>query len=122
MELPGVLKNAGCEVDVYCVAGSWAIQNTAHCRWVPANENESLFVRDLLTFVEENGAEYNWIIPGDDPLIRLLNEQITSEELFYKIMPLTNIENRELLGSKGGFSTLCKKYNINTPNHLLQKP
>ena len=34
-------------------------------------------------------------------------------------MPLTKIENRELLGSKAGFSNLCTKYNIKTPRYLI---
>jgi biotin carboxylase len=36
-------------------------------------------------------------------------------------MPLSKIENRELLGSKAGFSNLCAKYGIRTPRFLIYK-
>jgi predicted ATP-grasp superfamily ATP-dependent carboligase len=37
-------------------------------------------------------------------------------------MPLCKIENRELLGSKAGFSSLCAKYDISTPRFLIYQP
>jgi len=122
LELPAVLKKAGCTVDIYSKKNAWALQNSSYSKWIAANEHDDLYIRELLDFVDKNGDEYNWIIPGDDPLIRLLNEHLQSEKLFYKIMPLTKIENRELLGSKAGFSNLCKQYNIKTPRFLIYNP
>jgi predicted ATP-grasp superfamily ATP-dependent carboligase len=121
-ELPGVLKKGGCTVDVYCIKDSWALQNTSYARWIPANEDAGTFIEELLEFVTTNGDQYDWIIPGDDPVIRLLNDRLSSEDLFYKIMPLTKIENRALLGSKAGFSTLCEKYGIKSPRHIIYNP
>jgi predicted ATP-grasp superfamily ATP-dependent carboligase len=122
MEIPELLKNGGCSVDVFCIANSWAIQNKAHDRWIEGPEGEEPFINQLLQYITTNGSEYDWIIPGDDAIIRLLNERIDNESDFYKILPLTKIENRELLGSKAGFSKLCKKYNITTPKYLIYTP
>ncbi len=119
MELPGILKNGGCTVDIFCIKDSWALQNESYDKWIEASIDEASFVKELLTYIEKNGANYQWIIPGDDIIIRILNEQPLSEALFYKIMPLTKIENRQLLGSKAGFSELCNKYSIKTPKYLI---
>jgi predicted ATP-grasp superfamily ATP-dependent carboligase len=119
IEIPAILRDAGCAVDIFCVKNSWAIQNSAHVKWIEASEDQATFVDQILTYVGVNGGDYDWIIPGDDIIIRLLNERISDEKTFYKILPLTKIENRELLGSKAGFSSLCTKYNIKTPRYLI---
>jgi len=54
-------------------------------------------------------------------VLEILNERITEEQLFYKMLLLTKIENRALLGSKAGFSNLCAKYGIKTPAYLVFK-
>ena len=118
-EIPVVLKNAGCEVDIYAAKGSWVLANRFHDKWIEASIDENKFTDDLLTFLERHAHEYNWIIPGDDIIIRQLNDRITSDELFRKVMPVTKIENRALLGSKAGLSALCKQYNIKTPKYLI---
>ncbi len=119
IELPAVFKQAGFDVDLYCRKGSWVLENEFYDRWIEAGEHDETFVPDLLAFVEQQGKDYFWIIPGDDIIIRMLNDVISSEEMFYRIMPLSKIENRELLGSKVGFSNLCEKYNISTPRFLV---
>lgn len=119
MEIPAMLKNGGCAVDIFCIKDSWALQNSFYDKWIQATENEAGFITELLAYIEKNGENYEWIIPGDDIIIRLLNEQALTEKQFYKIMPLTKIENRALLGSKAGFSELCRKYNIKTPRYLI---
>jgi len=119
MELPVVFKQAGCTIDIFCIEDCWALQNQFHDKWIQANKDEQTFLEELLIYVKQNGNDYNWIIAGDDLIIRLLNEAIEDEDLFYKLLPLTKIENRELLGSKAGFSNLCKKYDIETPRFLI---
>lgn len=121
IEIPAILKNGGCQVDVFCSEHSWAIQNSAHNAWIPAPTEEKAFVAQLLDLVQNGKTKYDWIIPGDDIIVRLLNEQITDEHLFYKLLPLTKIENRALLGSKAGFSSLCSQYGVQTPAYLIYK-
>ena len=121
IELPVLIKNGGCTLDIFCYKGSWALQNKFHDQWIEANEDPAVFLEELLEFIDKNGTGYDWIIPGDDIIIRLLNDEIKDEALFYKIMPLTKIENREILGSKAGFSSLCTKYDIKTPRYLIYR-
>ncbi len=119
MEFPAIFKKAGCTIDVFCAKDSWAIQNTFYDTWIDSGNNNDQFVDNLLNYIAKYGDKYNWFLPGDDKIVRLLNENITDEALFYKLLPLSKIENRELLGSKAGFSNMCKKYNIETPKYLV---
>ena len=122
MELPAVFKSAGCQLDVFCAKDSWVLQNHSYDNWIEAPADEKTFLEKLFRFVEQNGDNYNWIIPGDDIILRLLNDTITDEKLFYKLLPMSKIENRELLGSKAGFSNLCAKSNVSTPRFLVYDP
>ncbi len=119
MELPAVFKQAGCSTDLYCKKGSWVLESEFYDNWIEAKEDDTVFLDELFDFIKRNGDNYQWIIPGDDIILRLLNDTITSEALFYKIMPMNKIENRELLGSKDGFSNLCAKYDISTPRFMI---
>lgn len=119
IEIPAILKNAGCTVDIFSVKGSWVLQNKYYGSWIEGSADAGIFLNELLAYIDKNSGKYNWIIPGDDAIIRALNDRITSEPLFYKVMPLTKIENRELLGSKAGFSQLCARHNILTPRYLI---
>jgi hypothetical protein len=89
-----LLSDGGCSVDIYCVKDSWVLQNSFYDKWIPASDNTEVFMKELLDLINKSGDHYKWIIPGDDPVVRLLNDAITSEELFYKVLPLTKIENR----------------------------
>ena len=119
IEIPAILSNAGCTVDIFSVKDSWVLQNKQYDTWIEGSADAVIFIDQLLSYIEKNSDKYNWVIPGDDAIIRSLNERITSETLFYKVMPLTKIEHRQLLGSKAGFSELCAKYNIKTPRYLI---
>lgn len=119
MELPGVMREAGCSVDVFCKKGSWVLQTDLYDNWIEAKEEEKAFMAQLMDFVATKGNDYQWIIPGDDIILRLLNDSITDEALFYKMMPMCKIENRSLLGSKAGFSQLCQQYGIETPRFMI---
>jgi len=119
MEIPAVLKNGGCNVDIFCTKDSWVLNNKFYENAIIADADGDTFVNELLAYIEKNKDRYDWIIPGDDIIIRLLNEKITSEEVFYKIMPLTKIQNRDILGSKKGFQELCDLYNIKAPRYMI---
>ena len=121
-ELPIVLQNAGCSVDIYCAKGSWILNSSFYNNWIEASSNEEVFVKELLALVQQNDSAYQWIIPGDDIILRILNDRQLPEALFYKLLPLSKIENKELLGSKAGFSSLCTKYDIDTPRYLIYNP
>lgn len=48
-------------------------------------------------------------------------EYIQTEELFKVILPISKIENREMLSSKAGFSNVCERNNILSPKFLYTR-
>lgn len=119
MELPFVFKSAGCSVDIFSRPKAWVLESSFYDKWIEAPASDDDFVKVLFKLVEDNGNDYFWIIPGDDIILRVLNDTIQSEALFHKVMPLSKIENRVLLGSKAGFSELCDKYGVETPKFMI---
>ena len=119
MEIPHLLKKGGCTVDLFCTADSWVLDNDAYEHAYIAEQDPENFCEKLLNYLKLYKNNYQWIIPGDDIIIRILNEKIKDTTLFYKVMPLSKIENRELLGSKKGFSELCTNHGIRTPKYLV---
>jgi predicted ATP-grasp superfamily ATP-dependent carboligase len=62
---------------------------------------------------------YDWIIPADEKLLNVLNDRIHNEEIFYRILPFTKIENRDILASKAGLSRICDKHGIASPKYIV---
>lgn len=118
-EVPAILHKGGCAVDIYAAKESWVLANSFYNNWIEAPRDINQFVDALIPFLEKNAANYSWIIPGDDIIVRLLNDRITSQDLFLKVMPLTKIENRAVLGSKAGLTEMCAKYGIKSPRELV---
>lgn len=116
-EVPYIVKKGGFGVDVFCGDKSWLLKNRFYDNWIPAKGNAEDYGRQLIELVKS--SNYDWIILGDEKIIKLLNDTVTDEKLFYKILPLTKIENREMLSSKGGLSNVCIKYNVRTPGYLV---
>jgi len=115
-EIPFIFKKAGCIVDVYCTRKGWLLSNSFHDKWIESSEDEKQFQDKLIGIANTN--EYDWIVPMDDECVKTMNNCITSEDTFKKILPLTKIENREILSSKIGLSNACKKHNIPTPGYV----
>ncbi|MDD2797465.1 MAG: ATP-grasp domain-containing protein [Bacteroidales bacterium] len=117
-EIPYMFKKAGCTVDIFCGEESWLRSNKFHDHWIEIEGTHDQFAAKLFEVVEQNPDKYAWILLLDDATVKVMNDRITSEDLFKKFMPLTKMENRELLSSKLGLSVLCEKYNILTPKFL----
>lgn len=118
-EIPALINNAGCKLHIYAAKDRWVLANKSYDKWIEAPEEDSALLPHLLQFLDQHAEEYDWIVPGDDITIRRLNEVIADERLFYKVMPLTKIENRDILGSKAGLVKICNKYGIKSPRQLV---
>lgn len=115
-EIPFIFKKAGCIVDVYCTPKGWLLSNSFHDKWIDAPIDEKEFQHKLIAIADSN--EYNWIALMDDECVKTMNSCIITEDTFRKILPMTKMENRDILSSKIGLSTVCKKYNIPTPGYV----
>lgn len=117
-EVPYVLKCGGCDVvDILCSTESSLLHNRFYDNWISYDKEKEDYANKLLATVEENN--YDWIILGDEHILKLMNERITSEEVFKKVMPLKKIENRMILSSKVGLSDVCERLSITTPKYLV---
>lgn len=116
-EIPYIYKKAGCLVHVYCIKDGWLQTNKFHDKWIEAPANKELFLKGFIEIVNSN--DYNLILLTDEPLLKILNEEIDNEELFIKVMPLIKIENRKMLSSKIGFSDFCISNDIQTPKYAI---
>ena len=114
-EIPYVLYKGGCQVDVLCSQNSWLLKNSFFHNWINIS-NLSDYPQKLTSLAST--GQYDWIIPGDEELLNFLNKHISDESMFYKILPLNNIRNRGILGSKKGLSELCDKLSIISPKTL----
>jgi hypothetical protein len=117
-EIPFMFKRAGCEVDVFCDHASWLLSNKYFDNWIESGDNPETFKNDLIALIENDPDHYDWVVLLEDIIVKLLNESITEEWLFKKILPINKIENREVLSSKIGLSVICQKYGIATPRFL----
>ncbi|EHQ28221.1 ATP-grasp domain-containing protein [Mucilaginibacter paludis] len=117
-EIPFMFKRAGCQVDVFCNETSWLLSNRYHDNWIKSSEDHETFKDQLLKLIDEKPDHYNWIVPLEDITIKLMNDAILSEDIFKKILPINKIENRDLLSSKAGLSSVCQKYGITTPRFV----
>ncbi len=118
-ELPFVLNKGGCSVDVYCSKKSWLICNSFYHNWIECSDNVEEYVKGLVELSMKKEDPYDWIIPADEKLLNVLNDRIKEEEIFYRILPLTKIENRNILASKAGLSKICNKYGVPTPKYIV---
>ncbi|MEA5427133.1 hypothetical protein [Arcicella lustrica] len=118
-EIPSIFKRAGCTVDIFCSEKSWLKSNKFHDNWIQASEEEESFKYELADYVKKNPDKYNWILLLDEFTLKLMNNFIGDDPfLFEKLLPITKIENREVLSSKIGMSRACSRYNITTPRFI----
>lgn len=117
-EIPFMFKRAGCSVDVFCNKTSWLLTNQYHDNWIESSEEHEMFKNQLLQLVNDKPDHYDWIVLLEDITIKLMNESIDSEAIFKKVLPITKIQNRDILSSKAGLSSVCEKYGIATPRYV----
>ncbi len=117
-EVPFMYKKAGYKVVVFCCDTCWLRSNSFFDEWIDVNKDKETFANSLIQLIKEKGNQFDKVVLLDDETIKLMNEHITDESLFVKIMPLNKIENRGMLSSKIGMSTVFEKYNITTPRYL----
>ncbi len=117
-EMPYLFSNAGAHVSVMCHKTSWLLKNSFYDTVVLFSDPALLeCAREIIQHVQE--IPYDWIIIGDDEMLRALNLLIQDEDLFKKLLPLTSSKNRNMIGSKSGLSVLCTLYGLTTPAYAV---
>ena len=119
-EIPAIFKRGGClQVDLLCNKEAWLTSNRYYDNWIEIKDGTDEVAKQIIQLAQDKTKNYDRVILLDDLIIRLMNESVESEDLFKKILPLTKIENREMLSSKAGFSNVCERNNILSPKFIL---
>lgn len=117
VEIPFILKKAGCKIDIYCSRNSWLLSSSYFDNWIHSENEEEKYCANLESLIINN--QYDWVILTDDLVINLMNKRLIDEALFCKIMPINKIQNRFLLSSKIGLSKFLVSNKIDTPNFFI---
>ena len=96
-------------MDVLCNKDAWLTSNRFYDNWIEIKNETDELPQQVIQLAQDRTKNYDKIILLDDLIIRLMNESIDSEDLFKRILPLTKIENREMLSSKAGFPMSVKE-------------
>jgi len=117
MELPFVLKNGGCTVDVFCSKQSWLLKSKFYDNWIESPTEMDSYKKQLLEISLDKSYEYKWIILGDEKLLKMLSDDklLKENNAYKKLLPIYDLKNSRLMGSKYGLSQLCIEYGITTP-------
>lgn len=117
-QTPYLFKTAGCRVEVFCYQRSWLLKNSYWDYWhQPTAEDVDIYVQELQTLINNNG--YDWVVLTDDTVLKIVNDRITDENNFKKILPIDKIQYRGILGSKAKLSIFCAEQNIATPDFAI---
>lgn len=111
MEMPYLLKQAGCHVDVLCPSSNWAIKNSFYDRWIDAGDSLESLISRLEKVV--NRENYDYVMIGDDPILwKIYLEKNTT--LRY-LLPIGNEMALPIL-NKIGFAKYCHNLEIPSPD------
>src|SRR5574343_920382 len=108
MELLFVLKKGGCTVDVFCSKDSWLLKNQYYNNWIESPSDVDQYQQQLLQISLDKDADYHWVILGDEKLLKIISEHpgLSNNELCEKILPVYDIKNKPIMGSKYGLCLL----------------
>ncbi len=112
-EIPSLFHRAGCTIDVFCSKESWLSKSRYISTWHRASTSDpEAFVAELGRLAQSD--VYSWIVLLDDASLCIVQDY-ASEEFARKVLPLTNMAYRTIVGSKSALSILCQQLNILTP-------
>ncbi len=120
-DIPFLFTNAGCIVDIYSPQSSWLLKNNQWNQWFPADSTDSLTYTQGLVALLAN-THYDWVVCTSDSSIRVINDTLTDEKIAAKILPLSTLENRNILGSKAALSILSTQSGLTTPLFAIYSP
>lgn len=113
MEIPYLFHRAGCIVHVFGRKDSWLLKSRYPKKYIPAPETQQEYLTELLSQLQKN--TYDWVVPGDDTVLRLVVQLPPESEGFQKMSPIHDPYCVSLIGSKAQLSQLCALKNITTP-------
>lgn len=110
VEMPYLVKLAGCHVDVLCPSHNSTIKNSFYDRWIDAGATMDTLVRALQQLARDK--TYDYILIGDDPILwKIYRDQLTD---LWPLLPIQNPAALPIL-NKVGFAAHCRQHGIASP-------
>ncbi|WP_229218041.1 SapC family protein [Rugamonas apoptosis] len=110
VEMPYVLRQAGCEVHVLCPSFNRTLTSGFYHHWINAGESLDTLLTQLAKLAAS--GTYHAIIIGDDPILwKIYRENIGA---LLHLLPVRRAEALPVL-SKVGFSEYCRDHAIASP-------
>jgi predicted ATP-grasp superfamily ATP-dependent carboligase len=114
-EVPYIFHKGGCTVDIFCPPNAWVLKNSHYDHWISSAGSDD-FLSLLLELANRN--HYDWIVPMDDILLKMIRESSMPETAKQQLIPLSKHENADILGSKSGLEMICEKYGFHRPKTI----
>ena len=113
VEMPFLVKQAGCEVHVLCPANNWAIKNSFYDHWIDSGATMDSLINTLKTL--DNGKVYQHILIGDDPILwKIYRDKVAA---LWHLLPIENPAALPIL-NKIGLSQHCRDHGIASPKFV----
>ncbi|HJV02020.1 MAG TPA: SapC family protein [Burkholderiaceae bacterium] len=114
-EIPHLVRQAGCRVDVLCPAHNAAIQNSFHDHWFDSGPTLDTLLAALARLVA--GGHYRQVIIGDDPILWAIHRRPLPA--LRHILPIRKQHALAILG-KAGLARHCSEHGVTAPRfHVL---
>ena len=110
VEMPYLVKQASCHVDVLCPSNNSTLKNSFYDHWIDAGAT----METLLTTLHQlaSAKTYDYILVGDDPILwAIYRHQLTD---LYPLLPILNPAALPIL-NKVGFAQHCHQHGIASP-------
>ncbi|MDX2027968.1 MAG: hypothetical protein SFW62_04980, partial [Alphaproteobacteria bacterium] len=112
-ELPAVLKRAGLDVTLMSSRKIRSYIGSYSNRWIESSENAASIIQQIAELLARDS--FDWIILGDDFLLRALADSPLEDALKSRIGPLRHSEYLRLLGSKAESTRFAADIDVLTP-------
>lgn len=112
-EMPYLLKQAGCQVEVLCPRSNLAIQNGFFDRWIDAGDSMASLLNALVELARDPG--YRYIMIGDDPILWAIYRGPIPA--LWHLLPVQNAAALPIL-HKLGLAEHCQQHGIPSPAFL----
>ena len=109
-EMPYLLKQAGCQVEVLCPSSNLAIKNSFFDRWIDAGDSMESLLASLVELARDPG--YRYIMIGDDPILWAIYRGPIPA--LWHLLPVQNAAALPIL-HKIGFAEHCQQHAIPSP-------
>lgn len=118
--MPGMLHQATCEVSVFCRQHTYLSLSrfVQHCFSQPAGIGLSEFVEQVGLHLQHH--DYDWILPGDDPLLYELAKRADQDSWAKAILAgVIDTQRLAFATSKSQFYLDASRHGLSMPESLL---